>query len=160
MARSRVAMLLIPGTLVGIGILLAVMGSVWEDISRRETSRFYNTQDQLFEFSGYLFQFDRPDSITRKSLAECVRALSADSELGPELRKDCPMLVENKDAWGRPFILSWEDQGRSLSIRSVGRNGMDESGGGDDIQVRMPWGEEGDGRGPDLNESGGEEHGQ
>ena len=160
MARNRVAMLLIPGTLVGIGILLAVVGSVGEDISRRETRRFYDTQDQLFEFNGYLVQFDRPGSITRKSLAECVRALSADSELGPGLRKDCPMLVENKDAWGRPFILSWHGQGRSLSIRSVGRNGRDESGGGDDIEVRTPWGEQGDGRGPDWSESSGEEHAQ
>ena len=46
------------------------------------------------------------------------------------------------DEWNRPLVFRWRDNGMAFTLRSVGPNGVDEMGGGDDIEVSgdMPYG--------------------
>lgn len=43
--------------------------------------------------------------------------------------------VVTGDAWNRPFVFQWRDNGGAFVLRSVGANGVDEMGHGDDIEV-------------------------
>jgi hypothetical protein len=39
------------------------------------------------------------------------------------------------DAWNRPLVFQWRENGGAFVLRSVGPNGVDEMGRGDDIEV-------------------------
>jgi len=66
-------------------------------------------------------------------LQDAVSAITKDPRWGPLLRRQCGMLVENRDPWGRAFLFSWEGDWRALRVWSRGPNGRDERGKGDDV---------------------------
>jgi hypothetical protein len=45
------------------------------------------------------------------------------------------MVVDNRDPWGHAFVYSVRDRGKTVTIWSIGPNGRDEQGQGDDIVV-------------------------
>lgn len=81
----------------------------------------------------------------------CISKLSFDAHIRDEIvselklyfdshvsydRHDIPLVnaLNGKDTWGRDLQYKRTDDG-SLYVRSIGNNGIDEDGGGDDIQA-------------------------
>ena len=48
-----------------------------------------------------------------------------------------PITQPGRDAWGHELVYELRDSGHAV-IRSVGENGIDEGGGGDNIQMDVP----------------------
>jgi len=79
------------------------------------------------------------------SVAEIFNVLSGYNEKGEnpeEMSFFSPMQHSSidvdiilKDGWQRPFILINHNDGTNLTIRSVGKNGIDEGGEGDDCEI-------------------------
>lgn len=44
-----------------------------------------------------------------------------------------------RDLWGQPLIYTLDEAAPTVSIRSVGPNGVDEAGAGDDLTVIVDW---------------------
>lgn len=100
-----------------------------------------STTLQMRAFRSYVLVYTSGYRTTRRipgpTLRKCVTALLADKEIQRGVKANCPFLIENRDGWGRPFVFVWEQGGRRAVIRTVGRNGRDEMGKGDDYELVM-----------------------
>lgn len=100
------------------------------------------TQRQMHDFCSMLNLWaitygDSPGA----TLTDALSAMSRDEEFGQsfaERFRECPLILEGKDAWGIPFIYRpgrLRSGSNGVVFRSCGRNGRDDNGQGDDIQV-------------------------
>jgi len=99
-----------------------------------QEGRYKNTHMELNAFASALsaFSFDN-GRIPAMDLKGCVTAMLRHPQYAAEVRKMCPMLIDNKDGWGRPFVFIVDQKRQRAVVRSVGLNGRDEKGEGDDM---------------------------
>ena len=85
----------------------------------------------------YNFVTDSLPPPTLRDTLDAMKKLSATSPLMPEFQFDqFPMVERGTDAWGHPLKYVVDHSQRSVLIRSIGKNGIDEAGAGDDIEIR------------------------
>jgi len=85
------------------------------------------------------------DDFPADSLEKTLNAVMEDEFAGKHVRShdaksyaySFELLMKGIDAWERPLIYIWNEEEGIIIIRSMGRNGRDESGQGDDIQLKM-----------------------
>ncbi len=53
----------------------------------------------------------------------------------PDQKRTWALVVKGLDAWGRPLKYEVDHAGKWMKVRSVGRNGIEEHGRGDDIEI-------------------------
>ncbi len=97
------------------------------------------TRHELSSLTGSLRSACYDQDQLPGSLQEAIKAVQAYEQRRGErgyFTRMFPMLVRNRDAWGRPFVYELKDHGRTVVVRSLGRNGKDEKGEGDDIQSK------------------------
>ncbi len=126
--------------LVGVIVVTGVSIKVALDsgrMGRGMEDRYWRTNYALNRFQGYLSSYQIVHHrLPGPTIREAVKAIREDGEeynqdLGVEITK--PGL----DGWGRELI--YERRGSEQAIvRSVGANGIDENGAGDDIQREIP----------------------
>ena len=64
-----------------------------------------------------------------KELAACR------TDIGYDDHARAIMRARDGDGWGRPYVYAQDGDGRWYCVRSVGSNGIDELGAGDDLEV-------------------------
>jgi len=93
------------------------------------------------DFSAILIQYavrtNRPPAPTLVAMVEKIQDLGY--VYASRLNNHSPLLVEGKDAWGHPFVYEWDEEEMVLTVRSLGRNGRDESGEHDDMEIAVDW---------------------
>lgn len=115
-------------------IILTLLGQVLNCIQGafrgRQMRRSQTTSSRLRELESaiYCFRFERrplPDGTIHEVLEELERAQCID--VGENRLTEMGM-----DGWGRAFV--YESRDGAVVIRSLGANGVDENGSGDDLQ--------------------------
>lgn len=72
------------------------------------------------------------------TLRDAVEALQRfESETAQDFRVNWTSYLQNRTVWGGAFVYEWEAPGYKVTLRSTGRNGRDEGGEGDDLQVTV-----------------------
>jgi len=70
------------------------------------------------------------------TLAESLRQLAESKEAAGQIAfSRYPVIFENRDPWGHSLVYEVRQSEGRIVVRSVGRNGLDEYGKGDDIQA-------------------------
>ncbi|HEY4310190.1 MAG TPA: hypothetical protein VGN12_12135 [Pirellulales bacterium] len=77
------------------------------------------------------------DRLPAGGLQGLLDYLRADGAFDRECLISWPGIAEGKDAWGQSVILDVRKDGE-IHFRSIGPNGIDEKGKGDDIDVQVP----------------------
>jgi hypothetical protein len=117
-------------TTLVIGWGLYPVLDAWDRVDR--------TQLEMLCFRAYVTPYcNGRGRIPRGPLVLIVHELLVDPVRGDAIREKCPMIIRNKDAWGRAFIFEVDANGRKAVIRSRGPNGQDDMGGSDDIQFSV-----------------------
>jgi len=125
---SRLAGVLV----IAVVLALAIVGvRIWSDA---ENTKWQHTMRQMMSFRGVLQKCSALSQKAPGSLAEAIGQIQASDECRQELQDRCGLIVGGRDAWGNPFIYEVNATKTQATLRSMGQNGIDESGGGDDIQ--------------------------
>ena len=103
------------------------------------------TEQQLSAFETALARYaagQAPKGAPDRRLQDLWRRViawyeSEDPRVASFLRRNCDMLVQGRDAWGRVFRYDVDRDAGVVAVWSVGNNGDDEHGGGDDICRRV-----------------------
>jgi hypothetical protein len=96
------------------------------------------TQLALGDLQGYLtWYLVHHGRLPGPTLRDAIDAIHQDGWKSHE-SIDGPFIVRGVDGWGRPFVYEMHDPQHAM-IRSVGPNGVDENGEGDDIQREVPF---------------------
>lgn len=113
---------------IAVGLLVAAMVSV--SLKLREPSGELATQIELRRFVRVLkiCLAAKHETSFPSSLQDAISHV-------PGTPGGCRMIFANRYSWEREFIYSIDPCGNVLIIRSVGKNGIDENGFGDDILV-------------------------
>ncbi len=118
--------------LVIAGLLGAVGLWVWLNYDdSRDVTTYRALRSFKITLNNYGSLYGR---IAGPDLRDAVNALLKDKVFA-QWQDSWRLVVRGTDGWGRPFIYKWQPDGKRAVIRSVGPNGIDEGGGGDDIQV-------------------------
>ena len=125
---------LTPVVIVSALLLGYVAFDWWQTIKH---GRYAATDDQLSDFRGLLSQWPlfHGGKYPGPTPSDAIKAIENDPLYGPNFDKRAySMLRANRDSWGRPFVYELDEGWGSGRIRSLGPNGRDENGGGDDIR--------------------------
>lgn len=138
--------------LLAITIVIVIIGAwatyMYIDLSSYATSHAYGRQYMEIEsFARILHHYlDRDtQNIYRVALScslhECVSVVSQVSDLSTFLSTHCPHIIKGRDFWGHPWIFELNVSGQSmhLCLRSLGKNGVDNFGQKDDIQIKYVY---------------------
>jgi hypothetical protein len=71
------------------------------------------------------------------SLKDAVNDLKSDVALSDGLARLNPVFLDGIDPWDRPLIYRYDPPTDVVTIKSLGPNGIDENGGGDDVQISV-----------------------
>jgi type II secretion system protein G len=95
-------------------------------------SQVARTRTNLEMVGRSLIQF-KEETGHYPTVAQGLEALTDEHRRGSNLLRALP-----KDSWGKPFVyrVSVESNGESFLLYSVGPNGVDDGGSGDDISYR------------------------
>lgn len=85
------------------------------------------------------------DDFPGDSLEKTLNIIMKDELVGKHVRSfiknrydySFELLMKGIDTWERPLIYIWNKEEGIIIIRSMGRNGRDDDGQGDDIQLKM-----------------------
>lgn len=124
-----VATLLLVSAVVIVGIIL------WVEVGS-ERREYTKTELQHLRIIVQHYVYGHGD-IAGKTVSDIIEVIGQDVGEAKKLRAFCGMIVRQGDAWGRPLVLQRKSDTSIILIYSVGRNGCDESGGGDDIVVEV-----------------------
>lgn len=115
------------------GVILSGITYVFRVRSQHQRER---TSYALTRFQTYLTVYSwRGGNLPNGSFQEVLQLLV---KSGVQIdSRDLALLAEGRDGWGRPFIYERKSAKVAL-VRSVGGNGIDEGGQGDDIQRDIP----------------------
>ncbi|GAA4440507.1 hypothetical protein GCM10023155_45470 [Bremerella cremea] len=134
-----------------VSLLVAMTFLVWGAVGACCTSREYERSVKVLQESKRLdrvfvhFLYDLYDHVNVRnledpcddcSLAEVVFQVSRSSDLRDIDELYRSELADGKDVWGHA-ILFWEERDGVWKIRSVGPNGLDEGGKGDDVEASI-----------------------
>lgn len=131
---------------VVIGVLFVCVGVVvLVTLFPSADGRFQETQRQINYFMADLQKWmlvhqQMPDPILDRTL----RRLQEDKQLAGALSPDrYPLVLEKRDAWAQALIYEVSSGQQRAVLRSVGPDGKDDEGGGDDIQAEavLPFSE-------------------
>ena len=133
LSRCRINPLVVVVILVGITIL-----GVIQFLDYADSSRWDETNRQLITFAGQLLGWvGLHEKIPGPDLSDAVRAMQQYDFIAEKLSRSCTLVLEGRDAWGRPLIYEIRSDGRSVVIRSTGANGKDDGGLDDDLQQEV-----------------------
>jgi hypothetical protein len=126
-----------------IAIFAAVLAYFWVGIQHRRERDTQYILDRFGRWFDSYVQFQ--EKLPGNTFSEAVQVVLEDIRKDPIRRPQVEgmpndyfrMLEDNKDPWGRPFCMELKDGGYLVLVRSFGRNGRDDHGGGDDIQRRI-----------------------
>ena len=96
------------------------------DATYRQLSAFHNSLWAYAAVHGHL-----PGPTLREAVAQCMEEEATSDGFAAV----CGMLIADRDAWGRPFVYELHTDGAAVAVRSLGPNGKDDLGAGDDLQV-------------------------
>lgn len=121
-----------------VPVALGLMGgcSRQSSSSQPPPSPVWRTRNELHHFAQWCTWFTAVrKSIPGRSVDECLRTLQADPDFAGRVRYFSPSVCRNRDFWGRSFRSKFEERAGvpTLTVYSVGPNGRDEGGAGDDI---------------------------
>jgi hypothetical protein len=112
------------------------LGACVEPTGERRTRSPHDAADgvarELRQFAGLLDVYSLEHPVPRGALREIARQLEEAGDL-PFKPSELPMIWRNCDPWGNPFRMRLDRDSGQYRIWSVGPNGIDEDGGGDDL---------------------------
>jgi hypothetical protein len=123
-------------------LLAIIVIPAFNAIQRSNHVRWDQTQRELTSLAGRLqgwigLHHEPPKGTFRSAL----ELLAADEDLAKLEQNYYPLrhVLSGKDAWGQDLIYDVREGEQRIIVRSVGSNGRDEYGKGDDIQVEAHW---------------------
>lgn len=122
------------GCVVG-GSVICIIGTAISVRNTREQDKYDKTWRELASFSSAFrehgFGIDYPPT----SLESAVEALRNDPRLREWMRVNCAGMQTGRDYWGNKLVYQVDHGAAKVILRSIGPNGRDELGEGDDIEV-------------------------
>ena len=127
-------------TAVLAALLMASAWMIWRLALDREESRRRATVRNISSLASLLFTYAvvHEGLVPGPSIEEAIKAILDDPYLADNVDWD-DQFAAGRDAWGRKLVYEWNREDRRASIRSVGPNGVDERGAGDDFETNVVW---------------------
>lgn len=129
---------------VTAAVLIAIGTSI--ALYERRQERILNFQTYRLQMETHYFlqvlAFDTADNgspirSSGQTLRTTLDVLRRDPYNAKIIREEMPQIASGKDFWGHPFVFSVSDDRRTVVLYSVGPNGKDEKGLGDDVGIRL-----------------------
>jgi len=105
-------------------------GTIWEVQGDRQSTRTYAMLSRVQLAVEYYYGFFPTNE---QHVGEIVRMYIPMDRSGAYWRKAFDEQGRLLDGWGRPFVVTVESNGTVLVVKSLGRNGLDDGGKGDDM---------------------------
>jgi len=93
--------------------------------------------DLSFDLMAYAFTSGPPIVSSNQTLSETIDRLRRNPYTANLIGENAPRLLAGTDYWGHPFIFKLSEDRRTIVLYSVGPNGKDEQGLGDDVYIRL-----------------------
>jgi hypothetical protein len=137
------------GSLVRIGgataiglCILVVAGFLCLSHGHREFLNAHYTGSQIYRLGALMRSYGQMyGRMPGPSLNEAVGKLkefAKNENAGDSI--DWSTFIKNQDAWGHPYIYQWRNDGKAIQLRSMGSNGQDDLGQGDDLVANIKLG--------------------
>jgi hypothetical protein len=122
-------------------ILIAVWYYHYNSYLLVRTTKYNHTQVTLnnvcFIITQYYLRYDKLPEPRLNNISASIKTLQLEDYIYPETRE---LLSTGKDVWGHSIIIE-QVSDKIMRIRSIGENGIDDNGEGDDIQREVDVGE-------------------
>jgi hypothetical protein len=128
------------GIILVLGIIPFHLFMSWNASQPRMTYYALNAFEKCV--NDYAFEVE---TIPGPTLQDAMILILKKSQTNENLKKTLDsigdtsfsFLMRNQDGWKRSFVYEQKDDGFLITLRSVGENGRDEEGKGDDLQRRI-----------------------
>ena len=140
--RTRWLSVRVPAPIIiATGACFVLFGALWL-LSERERGRFDRTQRQMISFSNALSHLSSIDGrIPGSNLEDAIKAVQSNAASRERMR-NCPLILEGRDAWGTRWVYTVDPTGKNATITSAGPDRKYDGGQGDDLSCTAVIGSE------------------